>query len=229
MTGRPTSNQDERPRGLRLGDAIRQARTARGWSREDLAAKAQIAVRTLTRLEAEGTISPSFFLVADLAHALDLELADLDRLARTPPAGLISIGYEGRDIDSFIRELTGSAVSLVADVRLTPLSRKPGFSKTRLGERLGQAGIDYLHLRSLGNPKDNRPPFREGRIEEGRARFGTLLDEPAATAALSELADSAGRRRVAVLCFERDEHHCHRKVVLDRVRQIRDVPVMQLT
>jgi hypothetical protein len=29
----------------------------------------------------------------------------------------------------------------VADVRLTPISRKKGFSKTRLGQALAEAGI----------------------------------------------------------------------------------------
>jgi len=149
-------------------------------------------------------------------------------LARIAPAGLVSIGYEGRDIDGFVEELTGADVAAVVDVRLTPLSRKPGFSKTKLGARLSEAGIDYRHLRALGNPKENRPAFRDGRVEEGRARFRTLLEEPDAVAALSVLAERASRQRVAVLCFERDEHHCHRKVVLDKVRELSSLPTMMM-
>ncbi|MFE2500029.1 DUF488 family protein [Streptomyces scopuliridis] len=53
-------------------------------------------------------------------------------------------------------------MSLVADVRLTPISRKPGFSKTRLPHALDEAGITYTHLRALGNPKDNRAPSGKG-------------------------------------------------------------------
>jgi transcriptional regulator with XRE-family HTH domain len=220
-------NTDARARGQRLGQALKQARAARGWTPAELAERAEISPRVLARLEA-GTVNPNFLAVADLARALTLDLADLDALTRTSPAGLVSIGYEGRNLDGFVQELSEAEVSMVADVRLTPLSRKPGFSKTRLGERLGEAGIDYLHLRSLGNPKDNRPPFWEGRVEEGRARFRTLLREPGPASALTELAGHAERQRVAVLCFERDEHRCHRKVILDEIRGIAAVPVTHL-
>lgn len=228
MAGRFPVGDDVRDRGRRLGRAIRQARTARGWSREQLAERAGVSASSVARLETDGGSAPSFFVVGDLARALNLDLADLDSIARTSAAGLVSIGYEGRDLDGFVQELTEADVSMVADVRLTPLSRKPGFSKTRLGERLGEAGIAYRHLRSLGNPKENRPPFWEGRIEEGRAHFRALLQEPGAASALQELAGHAERQRVAVLCFERDEHRCHRKVVLEKVRDLAPVPVMML-
>ena len=227
MNTRTDRDTDARARGRRLGQAIRQARTARGWSRQELAEHSGVALGTLARLET-GTVSPNFLAVADLAHSLELDLAHLDALTRLSPAGLVSIGYEGRDLDGFVEELSEAGVTMVADVRLTPLSRKPGFSKTRLGERLGQAGIDYLHLRSLGNPKENRPAFWEGRVEEGRERFRTLLREPGAASALTELAGHAGRQRVAVLCFERDDHFCHRKVILDEVRDIAPVPLTHL-
>lgn len=227
VTGPAPAGAHARERGRRLGHAVRRARTERGWSRAHLAEQAGVPVGTLARLETEGAAGPSFFAVADLARALQLSLSDLDELCR-PAAGLVSVGYEGRDLDGFVRELSDAAVTMVADVRLTPLSRKPGFSKTRLGERLGEAGIDYRHLRPLGNPKENRPPFWQGRIEEGRARFRSLLEAPEAVSALAELAGHAERERVAVLCFERDEHRCHRKVVLDTVRDLARVPVTLL-
>ncbi|MEW1687360.1 DUF488 domain-containing protein [Streptomyces sp. NPDC091265] len=114
---------------------------------------------------------------------------------------------------------------MVADVRLTPISRKPGFSKTRLGHALDEAGIAYTHLRALGNPKDNRAAFWEGRISEGRARFRSLLRSEAAQADLDELAEHAGQARIAVLCFEKDEERCHRHVVLETLRKRTSLPV----
>ncbi|MEU6365372.1 DUF488 family protein [Streptomyces sp. NPDC046931] len=47
--------------------------------------------------------------------------------------GLWPARYEGRDIDSFVASLLDAQIDVVADVRLTPISRKPGFSKTRRG------------------------------------------------------------------------------------------------
>lgn len=121
------------------------------------------------------------------------------RCGRTA-GGLWSAGYEGRDIDSFLASLVGSHISAVADVRLTPISRKKGFSKTRLGEALAEAGIEYMHLRGLGNPKDNREPFWDGRVEVERARFRGLLRSDEAQAHLDRLAEHArASRRGAVL------------------------------
>lgn len=111
--------------------------------------------------------------------------------------GIVSVGYEGRDIDGFVDELAAAGVDLVADVRLNPVSRKPGFSKTRLSEALAEVGIGYVHLRSLGNPTSNREPFRSGHVEYGRSVFRGLLAADEAAAALtylSELAEKAGRR-----------------------------------
>ncbi|MDR1430587.1 MAG: DUF488 domain-containing protein, partial [Propionibacteriaceae bacterium] len=50
----------------------------------------------------------------------------------------------------------------LVDVRQTPISRKRGLSKTALGAALSEAGIDYIHLRELGNPRDNRDGYRQG-------------------------------------------------------------------
>ncbi|MBM9463433.1 DUF488 domain-containing protein [Aeromicrobium sp. YIM 150415] len=136
---------------------------------------------------------------------------------------IVSIGYEGRTIEEFVDVLRDHQVSAVADVRLTPLSRKPGFSKTRLTAALAEAGIVYVHLRPLGNEKDNREPFWSGRVDEARATFRQRLSSPEPRAALAQLAELAGDHAVAVLCFESDPARCHRHVVLDELAH--DMPL----
>ncbi|MFC9548960.1 DUF488 family protein [Streptomyces sp. NPDC056956] len=180
---------------------VRALREDRGWTRERLAKEAGVAVGTLGRLESEGAIQPGFLTVGAVAEALNVSLDDLFRATRVPPVtpGLWSAGYEGRDIDSFVASLVGSRISVVADVRLTPISRKKGFSKTRLGEALAEANIEYTHLRGLGNPKDNREPFWDGRVEVGRARFRGLLRSEEAQSDLDRLSEHARSSRVAVL------------------------------
>lgn len=130
---------------------------------------------------------------------------------------IVSIGYEGRTIDEFMNVLRDHEVSAVADVRLTPLSRKPGFSKTRLTAALADVGIAYVHLRPLGNEKDNREPFWSGRVDEGRETFRRRLSSPEPQAALAQLAELTSAHAVAVLCFESDTARCHRHVVLDEL------------
>jgi len=80
--------------------------------------------------------------------------------------GLVSVGYEGRTSEELLNTLVELGVTTLVDVRLTPLSRKPGLSKTRLSASSDAAGVRYIHLSALGNPKNNRDPFREGRAQE---------------------------------------------------------------
>lgn len=142
--------------------------------------------------------------------------------------GLVSAGYEGRSIDEFVGALQKHGVGTVVDVRLNAISRKAGFSKSRLRDALASAGIGYRHLRTLGNAKENREPFRTGRVEEGRRVFREAIKAPGAEEELHELAELAADHVVAVLCFEADAETCHRQVVIDQVVTARGVQVATL-
>lgn len=131
--------------------------------------------------------------------------------------GLVSVGYEGRSVDDLIEVLVASGVDVVVDVRMNPTSRKPGLSKTKLSQALADAGLDYVHLRVLGNPKENRAPFWNGKVALGVRRFRQLLEAPESTAGLDQLTVLARDHRVAVLCFERDHDRCHRQVLTEEV------------
>lgn len=135
---------------------------------------------------------------------------------------LIGVGYEGRNISDFVHDLVAAGVSLLVDVRLTPISRKPGFSKNALRQALHASGIAYDHRPALGNPKPNRAGFA-GSVEEldaARAVYAERLRQPDAQRALVELAEAAGHQRVGVLCFEADQQRCHRDVVLGAVHGV---------
>jgi Helix-turn-helix domain len=77
----------ERIRGAALGRALQLARGRR--SAVDVALQAGISLDTLRKIERGAIPTPAFFTVAALARVLDLELAQLARLAdATGPAGL---------------------------------------------------------------------------------------------------------------------------------------------
>jgi uncharacterized protein (DUF488 family) len=136
-------------------------------------------------------------------------------------AGVTGVGYEGRDVDEFIRLLRQDGVTMLIDVRLTPISRKRGFSKTVLSAALADAGIVYEHMRELGNPKWNRAGFAGSPAELGAARglYVQRLDHDEAHGCLDRIAGAAQRSMVAIMCFEADERRCHRDLVLEAVRE----------
>src|SRR5262245_21185991 len=97
-----------------------------------------------------------------------------------------------------------SGVELVVDIRAVPLSRRPGFSKSRLESTLKDAGIGYIHLQKAGNP------FRKQ-----SANTGTVLESYRAYLHRSpEILDKLGRllagHRTVLLCLEEESEHCHR-------------------
>jgi hypothetical protein len=138
------------------------------------------------------------------------------------PSGLVGLGYEGRTAEQLIECLVAAEVSRLVDVRLNPISRKPGLSKRALSQVLGEAGISYEHRQELGNPKSNRAGFGGSEVDRAEARsvFAALLRRPESEAALATLAAAGARERVALLCFEADQHRCHRDVVLMAARRL---------
>jgi uncharacterized protein (DUF488 family) len=136
------------------------------------------------------------------------------------PCFLYTIGYEGRNAPELLDELSQVGVDRLVDVRELPLSRKPGLSKTALSEALGQLGIEYLHVRALGNPKENRERYRAGDVQGGARNFHEHLHN-GSSAALVELAETLDHAVTCLLCFERDHSRCHRDVIADSLEELR--------
>jgi len=131
---------------------------------------------------------------------------------------IYSVGYEGTTLEALVELLAQHRVSLLVDVRLTPHSRRPGFSRRPLSVALAMAGIEYVHEPLLGNPPGNREAYRNGdpaarRLLRERLENGSLR-------AVEKLVEEAQKRRVAVLCVEREADRCHRRVVTDLAREL---------
>lgn len=130
---------------------------------------------------------------------------------------LATIGYEGTAIETFIRTLKKARVRRLADVRDLPLSRKKGFSKTVLAQRLKQEGIIYLHVKALGDPKPGRLAARSGDIVGFQRIYTSHLRGKPAQAALNDLGEIATQAKTCLLCFEADPKNCHRQIVASRL------------
>jgi uncharacterized protein (DUF488 family) len=140
---------------------------------------------------------------------------------------LYTVGYQGVDVDTYVQKLKAAGVGIVADVRETPWSHKPGFCKKALSSELAKVGIEYVHVRSAGNPKESRRSAPD--LAECLRRYKHYLAEnPAGVTDLVDLVRTAAShdRTVCLTCFEKSFHDCHRSILVSAMRRrIRISPV----
>ena len=123
-----------------------------------------------------------------------------------------TIGYEGTTIDAFLDALQDAGVTLLVDVRDFPSSRKPGFSKSPLRARLGEAGIGYEHWKDLGTPKEVRDAYRAtGDFQPFEEAYHRILADR--TDVVERLAVRVRSEAACLLCYERDPAECHRSIL----------------
>ncbi len=135
---------------------------------------------------------------------------------------LVSIGYQGRSLETYLTLLTGVGVTVLCDVRRNAVSRIRGFSKSMLAKSCGDVGIRYEHLPALGISSDRRRGLKTS------ADYLRLLTE-------YERIDLPNRREeletiqgwilsgetAALTCFERNPDICHRsRVAVEIARQL---------
>jgi uncharacterized protein (DUF488 family) len=140
-----------------------------------------------------------------------------------------TIGYEGATIGAFVAVLRDASIDVLIDVRDLPLSRKKGFSKNRLAQNLEAAGIDYIHLKGLGDPKDGRNAARAGDYQLFRKIFGRHLETEIALRDIDTAATLVRARRACLMCFECLHENCHRSIVAERLARMTRLPVTPLT
>jgi len=142
---------------------------------------------------------------------------------------LWTIGYERLLPPELVAELEAAGVRRVLDVRFRPQSRRPGMSKTRLAELLGDRGIAYEHRKPLGTPPDLRHLFHAGRSEEAAAAYREHVERSAPDALDALAAELDAAPRTALLCLEAEPAGCHRRVIADALRERRpDLRVVDL-
>ena len=129
---------------------------------------------------------------------------------------IYTLGYEKRSFDEYLALLKEAEIDVVIDVRETPWSRKPGFTKARMTALLGQAGIKYVHAGFAGNPRALRKTATDhaDALAKYREHFTASPDVLDELEALVTLHQAAGKR-VALTCFERHPDDCHRAVLAD--------------
>lgn len=133
---------------------------------------------------------------------------------------LYTIGYEGSDIETFIQTLINLRIEVLADVRELPLSRKKGFSKNGLKDRLAAEGIEYIHFKKLGDPKPGRDAAKRGDFSTFRMIFNEHMQKNDTIECLKNLLEVASKRRTCMLCFEKCAANCHRSIISNEAMHV---------
>ena len=139
-----------------------------------------------------------------------------------------TIGYEGASLEDFLATLKIAGVSQLVDIRDFPGSRRKGFSKKALSEALEAAGIGYVHLKGLGDPKAGRDAARAGRFEEFVAIFTGHMKTEIALADLEKAVDLVVEKTACLLCYERHYQNCHRSIVSQRISDITGLSISNI-
>jgi uncharacterized protein (DUF488 family) len=131
---------------------------------------------------------------------------------------LFTIGYEGLSFDSFLRYLIESNINIVFDVRKNPISRKKGFSKSDLYEKLNSGKIRYIHLPQLGTPTSLR---HELRIKKDYSHFfekyNSFLEKQIEY--VDQILNILKTENVALMCYEREASKCHRSAIALKIKK----------
>lgn len=163
---------------------------------------------------------PYYATRSEIVDKVLKDKAEREIVARARPdkaaAGLLTIGYEGKCLETYLNQLLRAGVTVLCDVRRNPLSRKYGFSKTTLCGACESLGIRYEHLPELGIPSEERRELKT------QADYDALFEDyerdslPLQTEALATIRSwiKAGDR-VALTCFELHPHQCHRHCVAE--------------
>ena len=129
---------------------------------------------------------------------------------------LLTIGYEGISVQQLLYLLERHGVQTIVDVRELPLSRKAGFSKSPLALAASNRGIDYVHVRALGCPREIRHDYRADRDwPRYERRFMAYMETQGM--AIARLVGRVTDERCCLLCYEADPNYCHRSIVARRI------------
>lgn len=128
-------------------------------------------------------------------------------------ARILTIGYSGRDIETFMGLLAANMVDVVCDVRSTPYSGyKPEFSRGALRTHLHGGFVKYVFL---GAALGARPADRNCYVD-GQATYDRIAATPAFQKSLDRIRSGSARQNLALVCSEADPIECHRAVLVCR-------------
>ena len=133
-----------------------------------------------------------------------------------------TIGHSTDPFEAFLQKLTAHGITLVADVRRFPGSKRhPHFSQSALADALQAAAIGYVHFPELGGRRRPRQDSHNTawRLEAFRG-YADYMETAEFAAGMERLLGAANERRAAIMCAERLWWSCHRALISDALKSL---------
>jgi len=132
-----------------------------------------------------------------------------------------TMGFSNRTWDQTIDILHHQRIERLVDIRTLPGSRRtPQFNLENLQEKLPEAGIEYIHMKSLGGL---RKPLRDSTVNaawrnDGFRGYADYMQSPAFEESLEALIRLMKEKRSVYVCTEAVFWRCHRQLVSDALQ-----------
>ena len=132
-----------------------------------------------------------------------------------------TMGFSNRTWDETIQILLAYKIERLVDIRTLPGSKHtPQFNLEHLQTALPKAGIEYVHLKSLGGlrkPRKDSALNAAWRNDTFRG-YADYMQTPEFAAALEELICFLKKKMTVYCCTEAVFWRCHRQLVSDALR-----------
>jgi uncharacterized protein (DUF488 family) len=133
---------------------------------------------------------------------------------------LYTIGHSTHPIETFLGLLAQHEITLLADVRSFPGSRRwPHFNQDELKASVERAGISYEWLKVLGGRRhSSRQDSPHTAWQHAAFRsYADYADTADFSSGIEQLRKLAAARRSALMCSEGLWWRCHRRIIADHL------------
>ena len=131
---------------------------------------------------------------------------------------VFTMGFSNRSWEDTVEILTNHRMQRLVDIRTLPGSRRtPQFNLENLEQKLPEAGVEYLHLKSLGGL---RKPIKDSTLNaawknDGFRAYADYMQSPKFETALETLVRLLTEKRTVYSCTEAVFWRCHRQLISD--------------
>jgi uncharacterized protein (DUF488 family) len=138
---------------------------------------------------------------------------------------LFTIGHSTHSWEKFLELLRQHRIEAVADVRSSPYSQyNPQFKRDPLQRALREQGIAYVFLgEELGARRSESECYVNGRVN-----YSLIARTPAFIRGLERIIQGAAKKRIAMMCAEKDPLDCHRCILVSPPLQKRGIKIQHI-